>query len=42
MADHLRAELERVYQLVVSETELQAKAKLRQQQADRAGRGKHD
>lgn len=33
MADHLHAELERVYQLVISEAELQAKAKLRQQQA---------
>lgn len=32
--DSIRAELERVYQLVTTEAELQAQAKLRQQQAD--------
>ena len=32
--DTIRAELERVYQLVTNEAELQAQAKLRQQQAD--------
>lgn len=32
--DVIRAELERVYQLVTTEAELQAQAKLRQQQAD--------
>lgn len=32
--DSIRFELERVYQIVTTEAELQAKAKLRQQQAD--------